>query len=172
MTCAGERKPTLAHHARTWHTMNVRASARAQLMMFACGPFCACCSSLLRVEACQRCARAQAATDTERAFEALGRCAQHGGTHCEHGVAMRVRPVPHPVRPKDVQWLAAVCVQRYPRGIVVFHLGERACCLFARGAAPALVELADAAAHLTAPALALVVLGGGRGLASLDISRA
>ena len=133
-------------------------------MMFACGPFCSGCSSLLRVEACQRCARAQAATDAERFFDALEKCARHGGSHCEHGVTLHACQVPHSLLPTDVQHLAAICARRYPRGILVFHLAERSCCLIQRGAEPALVELDDAIEHLiTPPSLAFVVLGSGRG---------
>ena len=142
-------------------------------MMFACGPFCSGCSSLLRVEACQRCARAQAATDAERFFDALEKCARHGGSHCEHGVILHACQVPHSLLPTDVQHLAAICARRYPRGILVFHLAERSCCLIQRGAEPALVELDDAIEHLiTPPSLAFVVLGSGRGVASLEVSRA
>ena len=141
-------------------------------MAIACGPFCAGCSSLLRVEACQRCARAQAVSDTERFFVALEKGVLRGGSHCEDGVVLRASPVRQCFRPKDVQRLAAACVRQYPRGILVFHLGERACCLIRHGAAPALVELADAVTHMMAPpSLAYVVLGWGRGGASLDVSR-
>ena len=120
-------------------------------MMIACGPFCAGCSFLLRVEACHRCAHTQAVSDTERIFVALENCVIRGGSHCEDGVVLRARPVRQCFRPKDVQRLAAACVRRYPRGILAFHLGERACCLFRHGAQPVLVELADAVTHLMAP---------------------
>ena len=140
--------------------------------MIACGPFCAGCSSLLRVEACQHCVRAQAAFDTDRFFAALEQCVLRGVSHCENGVVLRARPVRQRLRPKDVQRVAAVCARRYPRGILAFHLGERACCLFKRGTQPVLVELGDAVTHLmTPPAIAYVVLGWGRGVGSLDISR-
>ena len=140
--------------------------------MIACGPFCAGCSSLLRVEACQHCVRAQAAFDTDRFFAALEQCVMRGVSHCENGVVLRARPVRQRLRPKDVQRVAAVCARRYPMGILVFHLRERACCLMKHGAAPALVELTDAATHMMAPpALAYVVLGWGRGVASMDVSR-
>ena len=136
-------------------------------MMIACGPFCSGCSSLLRVEACQRCARTQAAVDTERLFTALNHCVLRGGAYCANGLALRIRQAPRSLRPKDVQRLAAVRA----RDILVIHLASRVCCLIKNGSAPALVELADAAAHLTAPpALAFVVLGRGRGLATLDVS--
>ena len=133
-------------------------------MMIACGPFCSGCSSLLRVEACHRCSRAQAATDTACFFDTLEKCAMQGCTHCEYGVVLCAIPAQQCLRPADVQRLAAACVRRYPRGILVFHISSRMCCLIRHGSAPALVELADAAAHMMAPpSLAYVVLGCGRG---------
>ena len=157
---------------RCQHVCNPGARASVlepNWMMIACGPFCAGCSSLLRVEACQRCARAKAATDAERFFDTLEACAHRGGSHCVNGVVLSARPVRQCIRPKDVQRLAAVCERRYPRGVLAFHLGERACCLFKHGTQPVLVELADAVTHLMAPpALAYVVLGWGG--ASLDVS--
>ena len=54
----------------------------------------------------------------------------------------------------------------------MLHLCERACCLIKHGAAPALVELADATTHVMAtPALAYVVLWWGRGCIDGRIAR-
>ena len=92
-------------------------------MMIACGPFCSGCSSLLRVEACQRCARTQGAVDTERFFTALEHCVLRGGAYCANGLALRIRQVPRSLRPKGIQKLAAARAQ----DILVFHLASRAC---------------------------------------------
>ena len=139
-------------------------------MMIVCGPFCAGCSALLRVEACQKCARAQAASYANRIFDAIEHGVVQGGSHCEHGLVLRARRVQQYLRPKDVQRMAAAFKEHYPRGIVVFHLVERASCVIRDGVAPTLIEPAQAVAHMiSAPSLAFVVLGKGRGVASLEL---
>ena len=141
-------------------------------MMIAAGPFCAACNSILCVEACQWCSHVQAALDVECLFGTIERYVLQGGTHCESGLALRAYRVPPNVRPQDVQRLAGVCAGRYPWGILVFLLAEQSCLLIRHGCVPALANPADAAAHLMRPpALAFVVLGRGRGMASLSMSR-